>query len=343
MDFKERAIGMLNEHLGGDDKTSDQSIAAVIQLILDEWYRGERRDLTAHLRGLREMTAARGGISGLGLGGLLGKLAFSADRCICLSLETQPFLLSSTPPNRSEPGSVPFRVPHNTPLVAGNVSFAACSEALRLHPVTADILDDVSFLISTVLKPPKDTGEQEEKKVEATAKWVHDRISSLPPLSAAGFGEGSTQGRDPGDQPGGDNQQHFLHKTIRLTSLLYTNAIMSRKPLSQSCSPAQFLEAWVSAWRIPLSTWKGMLGVFLWLVLALAPTAARTHHASFVKSMLNIACTQLSIESWDTAEQAMESMCALQRWLAGGASAATQQTPSQEPTGESSKSVADVS
>ena len=77
MDFKERAIGMLNEHLGGDDKTSDQSIAAVIQLILDEWYRGERRDLTSHLIGLREMTAARGGISGLGLGGLLGKLAFS--------------------------------------------------------------------------------------------------------------------------------------------------------------------------------------------------------------------------------------------------------------------------
>ena len=235
-------------------------------------------------------------------------------------------------------------MPHNTPLVAGNVSFAACSEALRIHPVTAGILDDVSFLISTVLKPPKDTGEQEEKKVGATAKWIHDRISSLPPLSPAGLGEGSSQSRDPGNQPGGgENQQHFLHKTIRLTSLLYTNAIMSRKPLSQSCSPAQFLEAWVSAWTIPLTTWKGMLGVFLWLVLALAPTAARTHHASFVKSMLNIACTQLSIESWDTAEQAMESMCALQRWLAGGASPATQQTPPQELTGESSKSVVDVS
>ncbi|KAJ2905529.1 hypothetical protein MKZ38_005173 [Zalerion maritima] len=314
--LKGQAIGMLNEHLTGENRASDEVIAAVMQLILDEWYWGERQDLTAHLRGLRDMISLRGGIGALGLNGLLGKLVFSADRAISLSLESHPFLSASgSSLNLGDMASAPFRVPHNTPILPGQVTFAACADAVDLHVVTASILDDIRFLINTVLKLPHSPSKQEAKKLEATAKWIHNKISSLPPLSPFG-GDPAAKNEDLANIPG-QSQQNFLHQAIRLTSLIYTSAILQHRPLSQSCTTSQFLEIWTTAWRIPLTAWKGMLGVFLWLVFALVPTATKTEHSRFVKSMLTIACTQLGIENWAIAEPAMERMHMLQRWLSG--------------------------
>jgi Fungal specific transcription factor domain len=72
---KGQVIGMLNEHLRSDSfYTSDGAIAAVIQLIIDEWYWGETQDLQAHLRGIRQMIKIRGGYHKLGMNGLLAKM-----------------------------------------------------------------------------------------------------------------------------------------------------------------------------------------------------------------------------------------------------------------------------
>ena len=72
---KGQAISMLNEHLRSDVfYTSDAAIAAVIQLIIDEWYWGEDLDLRAHLRGIRQMIKIRGGYGKLGMNGLLAKM-----------------------------------------------------------------------------------------------------------------------------------------------------------------------------------------------------------------------------------------------------------------------------
>ena len=68
---------MLNEHLRSKSSTTDVAIAAVTQLILDEWYWGEANDLRAHLRGLREMIRLRGGFRNLGLNGMIAKLVIT--------------------------------------------------------------------------------------------------------------------------------------------------------------------------------------------------------------------------------------------------------------------------
>lgn len=69
-----RSITMLNEHLQTHGPTTDEAIAAVMQLMLNEWYWGNMGDLRAHLSGLREMVRLRGGFGNLGLGSLLARL-----------------------------------------------------------------------------------------------------------------------------------------------------------------------------------------------------------------------------------------------------------------------------
>jgi len=77
MAHKGHVIQLLNEHIQSQISTSDEVIAGVLQIILDEWLWGNTNDLRAHLRGLRGMIRARGGFRTLGLHGLLSKLAIS--------------------------------------------------------------------------------------------------------------------------------------------------------------------------------------------------------------------------------------------------------------------------
>lgn len=72
--YKCRAIEMLKDHLQSTGSTTDEAIAGVMQVMLNEWYWGNTDDLRAHLTGLREMVRLRGGFATLGLGGLLAKL-----------------------------------------------------------------------------------------------------------------------------------------------------------------------------------------------------------------------------------------------------------------------------
>lgn len=71
---KFRAIRMLNEHMQTTESTTDEAIAAVMQLMLDEWYWGNMDDLESHTRGLKELIRLRGGFRSVGLSGLLAKL-----------------------------------------------------------------------------------------------------------------------------------------------------------------------------------------------------------------------------------------------------------------------------
>lgn len=74
MVHKYRAIRMLNEHIQTQHLATDEAIAAVMQMLLNEWYWGDMSDLAAHLSGLKEMIRLRGGYRNLGLSGLLARL-----------------------------------------------------------------------------------------------------------------------------------------------------------------------------------------------------------------------------------------------------------------------------
>ncbi len=132
------------------------------------------------------------------LGALSGFLACltacgSSDVAIALATEATPFLQGG-PEFEFRENSVPLRLSLNTPFVSPLVKFATCAEALRLHPATASVLDEMRFLISTVMKLPLHPSPTEIRKVHATSAWIHDRIQSLPSESPTGSRRRSSAG-----------------------------------------------------------------------------------------------------------------------------------------------------
>lgn len=401
MAHKGQSIRLLNDHLRSESSSSDEVIAAVIQLIVNEWCWGETNDLRAHLRGLREMIRLRGGFRSLGLHGLISKLAItyvslstylystvvnppigvfmvicgcgrgsnnvflptSSDNSIALSFEVPPFLQDGREFELLDSARVPLRLSHNTPLVSQLPRFAECADALKLHPTTASILDDMRFLISTVLALPDEPSAKELQKVATTSAWIHDRISNLPdytPLIRGGRvatpetrdrgslsvndcskphsnapspGESSAGAHD-GGGPSSSSQRRkrlpsplepesrdFLYQSVRLAALMYSRAVKERRPFSSVVSEDDFVKLWTTMWRVPLVTWKGVLGVFNWAVLPVGPAASSTIHGRSVKSMLTISTLQMSLDNWELASGAMKASLSLQRWLGHGAEA----------------------
>ncbi|KAK1495700.1 hypothetical protein CABS01_01507 [Colletotrichum abscissum] len=109
----------------------------------------------------------------------------------------------------------------------------------------------------------------------------------------------------------------FMYQVIRMTALLYTRAVMTRTPLSGTCTESEFLQIWTTTWRVPLSTWNDTVGIFHWIMLAIAPACHRTPHARFVKNMLTISTLTLGVENWAMAMGAASTGMRLQHWLEG--------------------------
>lgn len=109
----------------------------------------------------------------------------------------------------------------------------------------------------------------------------------------------------------------YMYQAIRMTAIVYTRAIMTRTPLSDTCTGSEFLQIWTTTWRVPLSTWTGAVGIFHWIMLAIAPACHRTPHARFVKNMMTISTLTLGVENWAMAMGATRAGMLLQHWLKG--------------------------
>ncbi|KAK4144283.1 uncharacterized protein C8A04DRAFT_11647 [Dichotomopilus funicola] len=355
MAHKGRVIALLNEHIRaqGQAAASDEVIAGVLQIVLDEWLWGSAKDLKAHLRGLRDMIWSRGGFRSLGLHGLLTKLAITVDAAIALSLETPPFLRGGPEfefRDTTATSSAPLRLALNTPLIPNPVRFASCADALHIQPSAASILDDMRFLLAAVLALPDAPTTKELQKIHTTSAWLYERVSGLPEDApgAKGKSVGSSGGWDgktsenmhPPPSQQQQQRQHQQHppspppttsnlpsphsdpiyQTIRLAALLYTHTIQHRLPFSKTVTTTHFLRLWTTAWRVPLSTWRTLLGVFTWVLLPLVSGggAGAQPQDRFVKGVMNICLFQMGLESWAVGGEVVEAGGRLQRWLAGG-------------------------
>src|SRR3569833_1299852 len=114
------------------------------------------------------------------------------------------------------------------------------------------------------------------------------------------------------------DQPDALYQAVRQTALIYSRAISQRRPFSAVVSPADFLQLWTTTWRVSLTNWKGLVGVFMWIILAIVASARNTPHDRFVKSMLSICAVQNSLENWETAIRALRAALQLGAWLGGG-------------------------
>jgi hypothetical protein len=79
--LKSRAISSINKALKATDSpSSDQLIGAVAKMASYEAMFGDQQTYEMHIRGLVKMVQLRGGLSSLGLGGLLARICVWIDR-----------------------------------------------------------------------------------------------------------------------------------------------------------------------------------------------------------------------------------------------------------------------
>lgn len=75
LQYKIKCINLLNEMLSNKETAmSNEALAGVVYLMINEWYRGNPDGVQKHMRGLKEMVRMRGGLDDLGMSGFLRKV-----------------------------------------------------------------------------------------------------------------------------------------------------------------------------------------------------------------------------------------------------------------------------
>lgn len=190
----------------------------------------------------------------------------------------------------------------STPFLSSKERFSNNIKELNINKETAIILDDMRFLTLSVLrledsKPP----QQDLTKFIATSTWIRDRIVTLPTIST------------PPNSP-----SEFIYASTRLAAIIYCNAIASRTSLSQTCTMEDLNALWSTMWRVTLTQWKQIPGIFLWILLSANQAAQNTPHGRFLKSMIKTSSFYIALAEWPVVDGTFRAFSRLQRWLGRG-------------------------
>jgi hypothetical protein len=190
-----------------------------------------------------------------------------------------------------------------SPLFGSSTHFHNILKSLDISPDTADILDDMKFLTTSVqgdLAYQHTFGTyQSNIKLNATSLWTRNRVADLPAISPTSL----------------NSTEDLIYETVRLAALLYSTAISSRSPFSYTSQYSILQDLWKAIWRISLSRWKKIPGVFLWVILVACASSKDKMQRRLLK--LNIAAVVLHIEVTRTgiAVSCLRAFLRVQKWL----------------------------
>lgn len=148
-------------------------------------------------------------------------------------------------------------------------------------------------------------------------EWAASEIASTQESN-----DGRAASRTPGSSPNrfqdAAARPDFIYRVIRVAALITVRAIRDRRPLSAVCTREEFLQVWTTSWRVPLTTWRGMIGVFNWAMVAIVPLSHGGAHERFARTMFMISMVSRAVEDWGIFIGASTASMRLQAWLAGG-------------------------
>jgi hypothetical protein len=191
-----------------------------------------------------------------------------------------------------------------TPLLSSSgVIFGFHQEELGISTEAAIVLDNMRFLIlGTIRLVDRPTNSQDLKKLQKTALWTRDWLAALPT----------------GNEPDSHLSLDFVYQSCRAAAQIYCRAVTEHTPLSKACGIPDLAKLWGSVWRVSLSRWKQIPGVFLWILLSAIQAAEQTPYGRFLKSMVKGVMTYLAVDNWDVVDGAAMGFVRLQRWLRNG-------------------------
>ncbi len=219
------------------------------------------------------------------------------DFHVCCSYNCDPTFLHETAALETYPAHM------STPFINSKTDLVDSAADLQISKETATILDDMRFLMIAILKQADcEPSEKETRKLAATSVWIRDRISSLP------------DGPEPHISLGHD----YIYKSCRISALIYCKSIVERVSLAKSCTIFDLNYLWSSMWKVRLSRWKQIPGIFLFIILGAITAAQDTAHGRFLKSMLKTTSSYIAMENWEVADASLMAFVKLQRWLRNG-------------------------
>lgn len=251
-----------------------------------------------------------------------------------------------------DPFRVPLQVNFNSPLLFDCPPFVSPASPLRLHPHTAQVLDEIRTLSKAVVDLPDYPTNGELEGVRQTAMAVLAAINHIPEdvalqvnleaqNSDTATGPGSNgaglkrkrQGDDTsaprkagttqsdGRAPMSDEAPpDLVHRCVRVTALIYCHAILDRVPTSRACTEADFGRIWGWAWEAGLDRWSSLSGIFAWMMIAVVASSHHSIHGRMTKTLMVTAFMYLGTENWHIAADIAAAGLRIQRWLRGGRS-----------------------
>ncbi|KAG5982562.1 hypothetical protein E4U43_006426 [Claviceps pusilla] len=252
-----------------------------------------------------------------------------------------------------DPVRVPLQVSFNSPLLFNCPPFLIPSSSLKLHKTTSEILDSMRTLFQAVVQLPDHASPAELYPVSELATSLLHFLNQLPEQvllqtetgssyddSAIGYDDSSAsagkkrkrQERNDQTSPSArtrrndstvarlrpDEPPDMVYVCVRLTALIWAQAILHRVPTSRICTEAEFIRIWSFAWAAGLDRWSSLSGVFAWMNIAIAPLCHRTIHARMVKTLTVTTFTYMGTENWHVAEDIAAAGLKVQAWLRGG-------------------------
>jgi hypothetical protein len=190
-----------------------------------------------------------------------------------------------------------------SPLFGSRTHFHDNLKSLDISSDTADILDDMKFLTTSVqddIAYQLTFGtSQSNIKLHATSLWTRNRVADLPAIGPTSL----------------NSTEDLIYETVRLTALLYNTAISSRSPFSYVSQSSILQDLWKAIWRISLSRWKKIPGIFLWVILVACASSKDKMQRRLLK--LNLAAVVLHIEVTRTgiAVSCLRTFLRVQKWI----------------------------
>ncbi|KAH6662300.1 hypothetical protein B0J14DRAFT_308034 [Halenospora varia] len=308
-----RILSLLNQHLKHDHKNVYvEAIHAVIHLVQLEWNWGEHANMWAHMKGIKEMIRLQGGFENI-KDPLLRKILILIDYQIAYCFERDLFLHRPGTYDKSA-STIPFPYPEsfNSPLLDFSSPFVKLWETLGLSLPVAKILDDMRLLTTSIMslslsgRFSGSFSKIDASKLQRTARFVHNRIRSLPVI----------------DVTSSNDDIDFIYETCRIAAFAYSLSISSRIPFSQGYfrDDERRQDFYSKIWKVSLTRWKKISGIFLWILLVAFPRTGDTRRGLYLKTDMGVTAAyvtalSIAVEDFDVAVGCLRAIWTVQRWI----------------------------
>jgi hypothetical protein len=135
--------------------------------------------------------------------------------------------------------------------------------------------------------------------IKTSASRAHDKIIHMPILIP------------PSTSPTPD----LVFETIRLTSLDYLSCLSCTSPFSLALSPLKRKVFYETLHRVPLSAWKKIPGVYMWVLLVVCPGSGNDAISRLMRRNISMTAIFMTFVNLGLSTGCLEGFWRVQRWI----------------------------